>query len=83
MEVVLDPAAFLQAKTLEQQQRHARFAGTSLEPNVKESAGGLRDLQTVLWISRAAQIGSSWRALARRGAITTGEAREFQQHEQF
>ena len=83
MQDILDPAAFLQAKTLEQQQRHARFAGTSLEPNVKESAGGLRDLQTVLWIARAAGIGSSWRALARRGVVTAGEAREFQQHEQF
>jgi [protein-PII] uridylyltransferase len=83
MQDILDPAAFLQAKTLEQQQRHARFAGTSLEPNVKESAGGLRDLQTVLWIARAAGIGSSWRALARRGVVTAGEAREFQQHEQL
>jgi [protein-PII] uridylyltransferase len=83
MKDVLDPAAFLQAKTLEQQQRHARFAGTSLEPNVKESAGGLRDLQTVLWTARAAGVGSSWSALARRGVVTAGEAREFQQHEQF
>ena len=56
---------------------------TNLEPNVKESAGGLRDLQTMLWIARAAGIGTSWRALARRGVITAGEAREFQQHEQF
>jgi [protein-PII] uridylyltransferase len=83
MRETLDPAAFLQAKTLEQQQRHARFAGTSLEPNVKESAGGLRDLQTVLWIARAAGIGTGWRALAREDFITAGEAREFQQHEQF
>jgi [protein-PII] uridylyltransferase len=83
MQDILDPAAFLQAKTLEQQQRHARFAGTSLEPNVKESAGGLRDLQTVLWIARASGIGASWSALSRRGVITAGEAREFQQHEQF
>ncbi len=70
----LDPAAFLQAKTLEQQQRHARFAGTNLEPNIKESAGGLRDLQTVLWIARAAGIGTSWRELARRG-VDHGAAR--------
>ena len=79
----LDPAAFLQAKRLEQQQRHARFAQTSLEPNVKESAGGLRDLQLVLWIARAAGIGPSWRALARRGVITGAEAREFLLHDQF
>ena len=83
MRETLDPVAFFQAKVLEQQQRHTRFAGTSLEPNVKESAGGLRDLQTVLWIARAANIGRSWRVLAGRGVITAGEAREFRQHEQF
>src|SRR5262245_23870139 len=79
----LDPAVFLQAKRLEQQQRHARFAQTSLEPNVKESAGGLRDLQLVLWIARAAGIRPSWRALAHRGVITDAEAREFVSHDQF
>jgi [protein-PII] uridylyltransferase len=83
MDDALDPAVFLQAKTLEQQQRRARFAETSLEPNVKESAGGLRDLQTVLWIARAAGVGKSWRALAARGVVTAAEARELQQHEQF
>ena len=79
----LDPAAFLQAKLLEQQQRHIRYAETNLEPNLKESAGGLRDLQTVLWISRAAAIGKSWHELARRGVITETEAREIHQNEQF
>jgi [protein-PII] uridylyltransferase len=79
----IEPAAFLQAKLLEQQQRHARYAATNLEPHLKESAGGLRDLQTVLWIARAAQIGASWRELARCGVITAAEARDIYQHEQF
>ncbi len=83
MRDTLDPAVFLQAKLLEQQQRHARYAETNLEPNIKESAGGLRDLQTILWIARAAQIGTGWRELARRGVITAAEAREIQSHEQF
>lgn len=83
MRDVLDPAAFLQAKRLEQQQRHARFQETNLEPNVKESAGGLRDLQTILWIARAAGIGKSWRELARRGLLTPEEMHSIQRHELF
>jgi [protein-PII] uridylyltransferase len=79
----LDPTLFLQAKLLEQQQRHMRYAETNLEPNIKESAGGLRDLQTVLWIARAAGIGKSWSDLARRGVITGAELREIHQNEQF
>jgi [protein-PII] uridylyltransferase len=79
----LDPQAFLDAKLLEQQQRHARAPETNLEPNIKESAGGLRDLQTVLWIARAAGIGKSWSELAQRQLITAHEAREIQRHERF
>jgi [protein-PII] uridylyltransferase len=77
----LDPAQFLQAKLLEQEQRHMRYAETNLEPNIKESAGGLRDLQTVLWIARAAGIAKGWSELARRNVITSAEAREINQHE--
>jgi [protein-PII] uridylyltransferase len=56
--VQLNPAAFLQAKVLEMQQRYQRFENTpySLEPNCKESPGGLRDLHLVLWIARAAGL---------------------------
>jgi [protein-PII] uridylyltransferase len=79
----IEPLAFLQGKLLEQQQRHARFAETNLEPNIKESAGGLRDLQTVLWIARASGFGASWSDLARRGFITRAEARELRRHEDF
>lgn len=83
MREMLDPGEFLQAKLLEQQQRHARYAESNLEPNIKESAGGLRDLQNIIWISRAAGLGSSWRELSRRGLIALSEAREIQRHEQF
>jgi len=78
-----DPGEFLQAKLLEQQQRHTRYAESNLEPNIKESAGGLRDLHNIIWISRAAGLGTSWRELARRGLIVLGEAREIQRHEQL
>ncbi|MGZ5093301.1 MAG: [protein-PII] uridylyltransferase [Burkholderiales bacterium] len=79
----IDTRPFLEAKQLEQQQRHARFQATNLEPNIKESAGGLRDLQTILWIARAAGIGKSWKELAERDLITSSEAREIQRHERF
>jgi [protein-PII] uridylyltransferase len=79
----LDPRAFLEAKQLEQQQRHTRHQETNLEPNIKESAGGLRDLQTILWIARAAGVGKNWDELASRDLITPGEAREIRREERF
>jgi [protein-PII] uridylyltransferase len=56
-----DPLAFFEGKTLEQQQRHNRHFGVTnnLEPNIKESPGGLRDLHTILWISKAIGLGKT------------------------
>lgn len=44
---------FFKAKLDEQTNRHNRFADTeyNLEPNVKSSPGGLRDLQVIGWIT--------------------------------
>ncbi|MDR3097738.1 MAG: nucleotidyltransferase domain-containing protein, partial [Paraburkholderia sp.] len=81
----MDPRAFFQAKVLEMRQRHARFQDTpyALEPNVKESPGGLRDLQLILWVTEAAAFGSSWKELDQRGLITEREARELRRNEAF
>ncbi|WP_443193614.1 [protein-PII] uridylyltransferase [Mycetohabitans sp. B46] len=81
----LDPRAFFTAKMLEMRQRHAKFQDSpySLEPNCKESPGGLRDLQLILWITRAAGFGHSWQALEARGLITVRESRELRRNEQF
>ncbi len=77
------PQAFFQAKTLEMRQRHVKYEDTpySLEPNCKESPGGLRDLQVILWVAKAAGLGDSWRKLAERGLITQAEARQLLQKE--
>jgi len=79
----LDVVYFVEAKLLEQQQRHTRFNDTAynLEPNIKESPGGLRDLQNILWISRAAGLGHSWLDLTRHKILTREEARQLKHHE--
>jgi [protein-PII] uridylyltransferase len=78
----LDRRAFYQAKVKEQEQRHTRYLDIdyNLEPNIKESPGGLRDLQTVLWISRASGFGETWSDLAEAKLITTQEAAAIQRH---
>jgi [protein-PII] uridylyltransferase len=74
----MDPVAFLRAKTLEMRQRHIKYEDTpyALEPNCKESPGGLRDLQVVIWVARAAGLGRTWAELASKGLITPFEARQ-------
>lgn len=44
---------FFQAKLAEQVQRHHQFRDTiyAIEPDLKNSPGGLRDLQTVQWVA--------------------------------
>ena len=82
-EAALDPKAFFIAKTLELRQRHHKFENTpyALEPNCKESPGGLRDLQVILWVARAAGYGSTWDELARKGLATPLEVRQIKRNE--
>ncbi len=79
---LMDAKAFLRAKTLEMHQRHTKYEDTpySLEPNCKESPGGLRDLQTVIWVAQAAGLGRNWTELAAKGLITPFEVKQLQRH---
>ncbi|MFM1826708.1 MAG: hypothetical protein RLY67_89 [Pseudomonadota bacterium] len=76
-------ATFVQGKLLEMRQRHSRFNDTpySLEPNVKESPGGLRDLQVLNWISAALGLGRGWSELVTEGLLTAYESTQLQQQE--
>ena len=80
-----DPAAFLKAKKLEQEQRHAKFRDTpfALEPNLKEAPGGMRDLQVIRWIALASGIGGNLRDLVKHGLLQKGEALRLARHEAF
>ncbi|TCD23947.1 [protein-PII] uridylyltransferase [Pseudomonas sp. IC_126] len=66
---------FFLAKRNEQAARHSKYNNTeyNLEPNVKGSPGGLRDIQTILWIARR-QFGSlNLNAIVDQGFLTEGE----------
>ncbi|MFQ7901425.1 [protein-PII] uridylyltransferase [Stutzerimonas degradans] len=66
---------FFLAKRNEQRQRHSKYNNTeyNLEPNVKRSPGGLRDIQTILWIARR-QFGTlDLQAMVDQGFLTEGE----------
>jgi len=79
----LNPRAFAAAKTLEMAQRYNKFENTpyALEPNCKESPGGLRDLHVVLWMAKAAGIGNTWDELAANGLATPFEAKQLRRNE--
>ena len=79
----LNAKAFFIAKTLELRQRHNKFENTpyALEPNCKESPGGLRDLQVILWVAQAAGLGNSWDELAKNGLATAFEVKQIKANE--
>jgi [protein-PII] uridylyltransferase len=79
----MDPKAFFIAKTLEMNQRHIKFENTpyALEPNCKESPGGLRDLQILLWLSKACGFGKSWDEMAKNALATPLEAKKIKKNE--
>ncbi|MGF1547392.1 MAG: [protein-PII] uridylyltransferase [Thiotrichales bacterium] len=66
---------FLQAKLQEQKRRYERFGETAyrLEPNLKESPGGLRDIQLIGWIARRHFDIDNPRELIDLGVITAHE----------
>ncbi|MEK1905239.1 MAG: [protein-PII] uridylyltransferase [Pseudomonas sp.] len=66
---------FFLAKRKEAKARHAKYNDTeyNLEPNVKGSPGGLRDIQTVLWVARR-QFGSlNLHSLVKEGFLVDSE----------
>ncbi|MES2369494.1 MAG: [protein-PII] uridylyltransferase [Pseudomonadota bacterium] len=78
-----DAQHFFDGKLAEQQARHARFDDSAykLEPNLKDSPGGLRDLHTIHWLAQACGIQGSWSGITRAGLLTSAEARRIVREE--
>ncbi|MFT6226945.1 MAG: [protein-PII] uridylyltransferase [Paracoccaceae bacterium] len=76
---------FVEAKLEERAQRHKRHGGSRylLEPNVKESKGGLRDLQTLYWIAKYLYHAASPKDLVAKGVFSEHEVQIFSEAESF
>lgn len=63
---------FYKEKIIEQTIRHKKYKDSAyqLEPNIKESPGGLRDLQMILWISSSQKKGKTFEELYQKGILT-------------
>ena len=70
-------AEFFRAKLAEQIERHRRYHDTAynLEPNVKGSPGGLRDIQTISWIAQRYLNVADIKTLVGHGFLTEGQLR--------
>jgi [protein-PII] uridylyltransferase len=75
-----DREEFLRRKIADALGRHDKSGHSYqlIEPNVKNSPGGLRDFQTLVWLGSVGRPPHGLRALRRRGLLLPGEAKELE-----
>ncbi|TCP39918.1 UTP--GlnB (protein PII) uridylyltransferase GlnD [Rhodovulum marinum] len=78
-------ADFIEAKLAERSERHRKQGGQRyvLEPNVKEGKGGLRDMQSLYWISKYIYRVDRASQLVKLGLFTEEEFKGFLNAERF
>ncbi|MFT4862095.1 MAG: [protein-PII] uridylyltransferase [Pseudohongiellaceae bacterium] len=76
---------FVKAKLDEQAARHQKYHDVdyALEPNVKTSPGGLRDIQTIAWVSKRHFGATSFRDLVELGFLKKSEETMINRGQQF
>ena len=67
--------SFFEAKLEEQHARHIKFEHSAykLEPNIKESYGGLRDIQMIAWVAKRHFNAKTLEELVVHGFLSTDE----------
>lgn len=80
-----DVSGFVAAKLAESEERHRRMGGSvfMLEPNVKDGQGGLRDVQTLMWVARVCRKVTAVEGLAASGVATESEQQDLLQAREF
>ena len=80
-----DTRRFYLNKRQEQQQRHLKYNDTAnnLEPNIKESPGGLRDIQVINWVAQQHFDVSNLQGLKQKGFLSDSEYSTLESAQRF
>ena len=76
---------YVEEKLAERDARHDKMGDTRyvLEPNIKEGKGGLRDLQTLIWIAKYLYKVEDMAQLVAKKVLTDDDMRLFEKAENF
>jgi len=84
-ELISEDDDYFDLKEVEQNNRHKQFQNVDygLEPNIKNSPGGLRDIHTIMWIALKRHKTVSKKELVNLGILTGTESRLLATAEKF